>query len=222
MPSSSEITSRGFWIALFGPDGAGKSAVIECLTAKLAVNSSGTTKFHFRPMFHSRGIDRKPVTAPHARPPRSSLVSLGKLIYWLLDCWFGYWIVIRPATARSQIVIFDRYLPDVLVDPARYRLPLSSMRVARMLVRLAPRPDLCILLDVPAKVAQQRKQEVSFEESLRQRAVYLEMFKDLPNKLIVDAVCPVEEVTRQVAAAVFSFFSSSSSNSREASAIAGL
>jgi thymidylate kinase len=222
MHNSGDITSRGLWIAFFGPDGAGKSAVIEQLAGKLGVTCAGITNFHFRPMFRSRGIERKPVTAPHARPPRSSLVSLGKLIYWLLDCWIGYWIAIRPATARSQIVIFDRYLPDVLVDPARYRLPLSSMRLARMLVRLAPRPALCILLDVRAEVVQQRKKEVPLAESQRQRAAYLTMFRGLPNTFIVSAGCPVEEVAQQVAAAIFSFSSSSSSNSREASAVAGL
>ena len=134
------------------------------------------------------------------------------------------WILDRHPSrnARSQIVIFDRYLPDILVDPARYRLPLSSMRLARMLVRLAPHPDLCILLDVPAEVAQQRKQEVSFDESLRQRAAYLDMFKELPNTLLVDAVCPVDEVTRQIAAAIFILSLRSSSHSTEASAIAAL
>ena len=212
---------RGLWIAFFGPDGAGKSAVIEHLATKLAVNCAGVTRFHFRPRFHSHDMDREPVTDPHAQPPRSTLVSLGKLIYWLLDCWFGYIRTIR-STSRSQIVIFDRYLPDILIDPARYRLPVSCGWFARMLVRLAPRPDLCILLDVRAEVAQRRKKEVPLAESQRQRAAYLTMFRGMSGTFVVNACCPVEEVAQQVAAVIFSMRAGRALQPHEAPLIAGL
>lgn len=222
MHSSTEKHSGGLWLAFFGPDGAGKSAVIQELTGRLARSSGGITRFHFRPRFRSRGMDREPVTDPHAQPPRGNLVSLGKLVYWLLDCWLGYLLTIRPAASRSQIVIFDRYLPDILIDPARYRLPVSCMWFARMVARLGPRPDLCILLDVRAEVVQQRKKEVPLSESQRQRAGYLTMFRGLPDTFIVSAGCPVEEVAQQVAAAIFSFCVNRGRQSQEAPIVAGL
>ncbi len=212
----------GLWIAVFGPDGAGKSAVIDRLTGKLEASFAGVTQFHFRPMFRRRGMVRSAVTDPHGQAPRSTLASLCKLIVWLLDCWFGYLATIRPERSSSQLVIFDRYFLDILVDPRRYRLPACSMRFARMLVALAPRPDLCILLDVDAEVLQQRKPEVSPAESRRQRAAYREMFSALPNTLLVDAGYPVEEVAQQVAAAILAFQLCSSAQSSEASLIANL
>ena len=218
----SEPSRRGLWIAFFGPDGAGKSAVIEELSGKLETSFVGITRFHFRPRFRRQGVDWPPVTSPHAQPPRSILASLGKLVYWLLDCWFGYLVTIRPGMARSELVIFDRYLPDILVDPRRYRLPASCLRFAWLLVTLAPGPGLCILLDLPAEVVQQRKQEVSPEESQRQRAAYLSLFKGMPNTLIVDAGCPVDEIAHQVITAIYTFFINSSSQSPEASLIANL
>jgi len=191
----------GLCIAFFGPDGAGKSAVIEALKLAPGPPFSAVVQFHFRPMF-GRQEDRPPVTDPHAETPRSTLLSCAKLIYWLLDCWFGYFIAIRPARRCSRLVIFDRYYPDILVDPLRYRLPASSLRFATWLVGFAPQPDLCVLLEAPAEVVQRRKNEVSLAESQRQRLAYLAMFQSVPAKLLVNADAPVSQVAHQVSVAV--------------------
>jgi thymidylate kinase len=114
-------------------------------------------------------------------------------------------LLTRRALAASRLVIFDRYYYDILIDPVRYRLPNSCIGFARRLVPLAPAPDLCVLLDVPAEALQHRKQEVSFAESQRQRFAYREMFRSLPNTLLVNADCPLAEVTHQVSTAVLSF-----------------
>jgi thymidylate kinase len=217
---SHQAGRRGLWIAFFGPDGAGKSAVIAELAGKLEASFAGVERFHFRPMFRRNGVDGLPVTDPHAQLPRSTLASLGKLIYWLADCWFGYMITIRPAVTNSRLVIFDRYLPDILVDPLRYRLPASCRWFARVLLPLLPRPDLCVLLDAPADVVQERKQEVSLAESQRQRAAYLHMFEALPNTLLVDAALSVDEVAQQIDTAIFVYVTNSSMTSREAFLIA--
>lgn len=207
--------SPGLCVAIFGPDGVGKSAVIEQLTEQLSIPFSAVIQFHFRPMF-GRQQDRPPVTDPHAQAPRSLLISSVKLIYWLLDCWYGYFIAIRPARRCSGLVIFDRYYPDILVDPQRYRLPASGLRFARWLAALAPRPDLCVLLDAPAEVVQRRKREVSPAESQRQRLAYLAMFQSMPVKLLVNADAPVNQVTRQVSAAVCALLQQDSMQQHEA------
>ncbi len=112
------------------------------------------------------------------------LLSILKLIYWLADYWYGYVAVVRPALLNSSLILFDRYYHDVLVDPQRYRLPDSARRFSQFLAQLVPRPDLYILFDVPAEVLQQRKPEVTFDESHRQRLAYLGMFRSMPNAFI--------------------------------------
>jgi thymidylate kinase len=199
--TASSPASPGLCIAFFGPDGIGKSAVIEAMKLAVGATFSSVVQFHFRPMF-GRREDRPPVLDPHAQTPRSLLISSVKLIYWLLDCWYGYFIAIRPARRRSGLVIFDRYYPDILVDPARYRLPASSLRIASWLAALAPRPDLYVLLDAPAKVVQRRKHEVSLPESQRQRLAYLAVFESMPAKLLVDADAPVNQVAQRVSVAL--------------------
>src|SRR5271165_6041118 len=118
---------RGLWVAIFGPDGAGKSAVIKRLAHQPSLPFHGFQQFHFRPIFRRRWNDSRPVTQPHAKPPRSVLASIFKLLYWLANCWFGYVATIRPARVDSRLVIFDRYFDDILIDPQRYRLPKSSL-----------------------------------------------------------------------------------------------
>jgi thymidylate kinase len=199
--TASSPASPGLCIAFFGPDGIGKSAVIEAMKLAVGATFSSVVQFHFRPMF-GRREDRPPVLDPHAQTPRSLLISSVKLIYWLLDCWYGYFIAIRPARRRSGLVIFDRYYPDILVDPARYRLPASSLRIASWLAALAPRPDLYVLLDAPAEVVQRRKHEVSLPESQRQRLAYLAVFESMPAKLLVDADAPVNQVAQRVSVAL--------------------
>lgn len=205
-----KFVSRGLWIAFFGPDGVGKSTVIEEAKKLLESSFSGVTQFHFRPGFCRQGRNRTPVTDPHGQAPRGRFLSLAKLLYWLADCWWGYFAVIRPALRGSGLVLFDRYYPDILVDPRRYRLPDGCRSFARYVVSLAPGPDLCVLLDAPAEVVQRRKQEVSPAESQRQRLAYLALLQSLPGKLVVSADCPVSEIARQVKTAVSAFTATSS------------
>jgi thymidylate kinase len=209
------------WVAVFGPDGAGKSAVIEQLAHEISLSFHGIQQFHFRPMFRRQQKDSQPVTQPHGKPPRGVLASVFKLLYWLADCWYGYMVTIRPARAGSRLVIFDRYFDDILIDPQRYRLPKSSLWFSRLVVPLTPRPDLYVLLDLPAEVVQQRKPEVSLAESQRQRLAYRKMFRSLPNAFIVNTASPVDEVAQQVKNLILESLTSQSVNRAEVSLIAG-
>jgi thymidylate kinase len=188
----------GLWIAVFGPDGAGKSAAIQRLAQERSLSFREVERFHFRPRFRRGWQDSSPVTNPHGQRPRGLLLSILKLFYWLADCWYGYVVVIRPALLNSSLILFDRYYPDVLVDPVRYRLPASALGFASFLARFVPALDLCILLDVPGEVLQQRKAEVTGEESRRQRLAYLQMFQSMPNTFVVDAAGPLDEVAQQM------------------------
>ena len=201
-PHKRRSSSRGLWVAFLGPDGVGKSAVIDRLPESLDDEFSGRTRFHFRPRLCLGKRERRPITAPHAQVPRGAFLSYCKLIYWLLDCWLGYLFLVLPALRRSGLVVFDRYLPDLLVDPVRYRMPASAGESAAKLVSLAPQPDLYVLLDAPAEQVRRRKQEVSFAESQRQRAAYLTLFRSLPRTLVVNADSPVTEVAHNVTTAI--------------------
>jgi thymidylate kinase len=207
--------SRGLWIAFLGPDGVGKSSVIEQLQHRLEPEFDDIILFHFRPRFRRHGAQRPAVTCPHAHRPRGALISAGKLIYWLVDCWYGYLTVIRPGKQREGLLIFDRYYPDILVDPLRYRLPQRGATFARWLATLAPQPDLYVLLDAPAETVQQRKAELPLSESHRQRIAYLKVFEGIRNKLLVNANRPVGEVAHNIGVAIRTLYPNSLLDDRQ-------
>jgi thymidylate kinase len=200
------LEPTGVHVVLLGPDGAGKSTVASLVSEHLGPAFRRTTTRHLRPGLLRRGPvgPITPPSAPHSRPPRSPLGSLAKLLFWLLDYTIGYYATVRPELVRSTLVLFDRYLLDVLVDPIRYRYG-GPGRLICALWRVIPKPDLVILLDAPADVLRARKLEVSSEETARQREAYRSLVESLPNGHVVDAAQPVEQVAAQIDGIVLDF-----------------
>lgn len=200
------LEPTGVHVVLLGPDGAGKSTVAAVVSEHLSPAFRRTTTRHLRPGWLQRVLagPLTPPSDPHSRAPRSLFGSLAKILFWLLDYTLGYYATVRPELVRSTLVVFDRYLLDVLVDARRYRYG-GPPWLARALWRVVPKPDLVILLDAPAEVLQGRKLEVSPEETARQREAYRALVGSLPNGHLVDAARPVEQVAAQVDAIVLDF-----------------
>jgi thymidylate kinase len=189
----------GFAIAFLGPDGSGKSSVIENVRLDLAPAFRRTAYFHLRPQV-GQGTGARVVidaTDPHGQAPRGMLSSMGKVLFYLFDYTAGHLLKVRPKLIRSTLVIFDRYYHDLLVDPRRYRYG-GPRWFSRLAGRLVPRPDVFVFLDAPPEVLQARKQEVPFEETGRQRAAYLELARTLRNSHVIDASRPLHVVIEQV------------------------
>jgi thymidylate kinase len=176
----------GVWVAFLGPDGSGKSTVIERVRADLNPAFRRTRVVHLRPFLGRRRSQSGPVTEPHAERARGTLSSALKLGYWLLDYTMGYLVQTRPALTRSNLILYDRYYPDLLVDPVRYRYG-GSMRLVRRLASLVPQPDLYIVLDVPPAEIHKRKSELPMEEIDRQRGTYARLAREIPNAHLIDA-----------------------------------
>jgi thymidylate kinase len=194
----------GLFVVVLGPDGAGKSTLIDSLEADLSGAFRRTARFHRMPgLFRKKG-DGGPVTNPHAKPSRSFLASLLKLVYYFFDYTLGYWLKVRPSLVKSTLVLFDRYYDDLLVDPRRYRYG-GPMWLARWLSRLIPRPDLWLILDVPEDELLRRKQEVPFEELHRQREAYRRLTSELSDAIILDGSLPPEGVACQAEDAILEY-----------------
>lgn len=180
------LKPTGVIISVLGCDGSGKSTVIDQL-----INHSPEfeafrgTEYHHLFATKKKSSGKPPVTNPHDQVSRSWMLSNLKLMYFLFKYIFGYWLIAYPQKVRSKLVIFDRYYYDILVDPRRYRHN-GNLLLTQFIGRIIPKPDLFFVIDAPAEVLQQRKQEVSFEESKRQRQAYLDLKNKLNHLSIID------------------------------------
>lgn len=78
-------------------------------------------------------------------------------------------------SADSDVIIFDRYLYDQLVNLGiRYR---ASRLFTRFLLKLIPHPDIAYLLDADPVLARARKPEYPIEFLRNTRACYLAISK---------------------------------------------
>lgn len=190
----------GLWVAVLGPDGAGKSTLIESLLPQAGGAFRRRYQFHWRPraLWRSGG---KATSNPHQQAPRGPVASVAACVLLLLDYWVGYWLLIRPRLARSGWVIFDRYSDDLIADPRRYRYG-GPMWVARLLRRLTPRPDMVLVLDAPEETVASRKQELEPDEVQRQREAYRRLADGDRRFVIIDAAAPARSVCAQAGGAV--------------------
>lgn len=201
------LRPTGGAITFIGPDGCGKSSVIEGVTAAFAPGFQKIVRFHLRPKsLPARRDSDVPVTDPHGKPVRGTLFSMAKMLYLLADYWLGYVRRVLTATARTKLVIFDRYFDDVVVDPKRV-LYGGPKWLPRFLARFVPRPDVVFLLNAAPEVLWSRKQEVGYEEVVRQQAEYLRDAQEMGDVIVIDAAGTREEVVLEVRDAIVDYFS---------------
>jgi thymidylate kinase len=144
---------------------------------------------------------------PHGKPPHSALLSVAKILVWLLEEWYSKLFLDNS----KSLLICDRYYHDLLVDPIRYRY--SGPRWAASLVgKLIPKPDLWVLLDVPAALLQKRKQEVPPEESERQRQAYLAFVTSQRNYAVINSSQSLSDVIAEAESVILKATSESKGN----------
>lgn len=187
----------GLHVVLLGPDGAGKSTVLDAIRLNLRRAFSEIRGRSFAPALSGKPKVRG-LGQPHKLPPRSLMAGYAKGVYWFFYYTFGYFYTVFPAKSRAALILNHRYMVDALVDCKRYRYR-GPRWILRFIWWAAPKPDLVILLDAPAEVIQARKQEVPFEETARARDAYRALVGSMPNGRIIDASPPADEVIAEVA-----------------------
>jgi len=192
--------ATGLALVLLGPDGVGKTTLIEQLRYCLRPIFPLQKLWHWRPGVLLRAGAGRPLGKPHSRPLRGKIASVLYLSAVFVDCWIGYLLVIRPLLAKKHLLVFDRYFPDILVDPRRYRYS-GPMLYAELLASLAPGRNFHLfVLDADEKVIRSRKQELDIDEIRRQRTGYTQLGKDANAIVLRTDLSPPVEAVRKAAA----------------------
>lgn len=170
------ICSRtGFSIGFTGPDGSGKTTVIELLLQRIApVFGTAHKYYHFRPMLfgnlgevaHSAGIKKdvdRNFDKPHRGGKTGKLNSLLRLAYYSIDYIIGYFIKVKTVTRITRVVVFDRYFTDIICDSRRSRIYLSPKFLYWWKRLFIPSLNYNILLTANSNTILARKRELNEE-----------------------------------------------------------
>lgn len=170
---------RGIVIAVVGPDGTGKSTLVD----GIARSYPDSVRYHFRVGVLPRpgsilGREARSTETPHEAPPHHRALSALLTMYYCLDALIGHIARAAPALRHGRLVLFERHVIEIAVDPRRYRLSGGMQR----LLRVVPKPDLILVLAADASEIHRRKPELSVAEIRRQLDIWRQAEKGDPRR----------------------------------------
>ncbi|MDB4225826.1 hypothetical protein N9800_01065 [bacterium] len=177
---------KGFSIGFTGPDGSGKTTVIDTIVAELSKTYSSIELFHFRPTIipnlgeaaHKTNLKSevdKDFSNPHRGGETGKISSVIRLLYYSIDYVSGYFIKVRSILKNRNLVIFDRYFTDIIADSRRSRIFLNHKFLYWFGKLFIPSLDYNILLTASTETILARKQELTAEgiDSINKKLNYL-------------------------------------------------
>ncbi len=196
----------GRMLVVCGPDGAGKSTMNSVLE-KLVDETIFTHVrfFHTRPFLIPRLAKILPISAERreellAPAPRREVLldpslrasepnlftSIVRMPILVVDFMLGYWVKVRPRLMRGELVIFDRYIQDYIVD-ADKRGIVFPPAVFRWLSRIVPKGDLHVYLVAKPETLVARKGELLLLQAAEQVDRYEGLAADDPRGVLLNS-----------------------------------
>ena len=173
---------RSIVISFMGVDGSGKSTLIELLRKKLKNKFKKIKYVHLRPYLIL--LDKSTIEAnPHkTKKTWPILLNFIRILYWLIIYRLFFYLF---ANKPRQLIIFDRYADDLMIDPIRYKFNLPN-KITKFILNFFPNPSLWIVLNAPIKVLEKRKKELPTGELKKQIRSYLNFAKQRKNSIVVN------------------------------------
>ncbi|MFF1633508.1 dTMP kinase [Leifsonia sp. NPDC058248] len=197
----------GLFITLEGGDGSGKSTQAALLEEWLT--GQGRTVVRTRePGGTDAGVEIREIVLHH----RGDISPRAEALLYAADRAHHVETVVRPALARGDVVLQDRYLDSsVAYQGAGRVLDADEIRKLSLWAAQGLLPDLTILLDLDETVARarldtsrtryDRLEAEKADFHARVRSAYLQLASAEPQRfLVVDAARPADEIATEIQA----------------------
>jgi thymidylate kinase len=167
------------FVALIGPDGAGKTTLASRLSEGVGeLVFRGTALYHSRfnlmPRLRSLGrsasglkLEETDFTKRHSGSkvkPHGVARCLLYLLYYIWDYQLGR-LPLWLNRGRSRLILFDRYFYNYYYQKAYMNIPWAFLDIFRAAV---PKPDIVLIMDADPSVIYERKPELDCPEIDRQ------------------------------------------------------
>lgn len=208
------MAAGGLWITLEGGDGAGKTTQASLLERWL--RDEGRTVVRTRePGGTEVGVLIRDIVLHH----RGDVAPRAEALLYAADRAHHVATLVRPALARGEIVIQDRYLDSsVAYQGAGRVLDAAQIRDLSLWATEDALPDLTVLLDLDPASARARldaddkpfdrleSEQADFHARVRQ--AFLELAAAEPERfLVLDATLPADDLAAAVRARVAALLS---------------
>lgn len=188
----------GLFVCLIGPDGSGKTTIANSLREEMKDLFDGVRYYHghwgllpelkifYNALASLLGKKRKALNSDNmsydqVAAPFDLARSLLYVLYYSLEYVLGNFLILR-ARANAELVLFDRYFYDYMIQPVYSRVPRWLLR---LIERFLPRLDILIWLHNEPEVVHQRKPELSVSQIRLQAEVCKSIVERYPNKACV-------------------------------------
>jgi hypothetical protein len=179
-------------VCVMGADGCGKAEIIAKLMPLLEYSAKFVEKRDLRPRvsFGPTSLQVASSVDLLSQAPNGSAISVASVALWLLEEWLGQFTNKRNLTLSLR----QSYYQDLAVNPHRFRYGGPKWFV-RFAGKLAPSPDLWILLDPGSKESESKKQLPA--EMLRQLEAYRAFVKTRKRYIVLDANLPLDDLVNR-------------------------
>lgn len=205
---------RGFFAAIVGPDGSGKTTLVNEVNREL--NETLFTKtnhyasnFEILPLLSNivglikgnkltsvpRNNDSfQGYLAGMEQQPNSSLRSCIYILWYGLDLMLGRWVIIRKRS-RGELLFFARYFYDYYYQRSNRNAPQWLLNWVHFFI---PKPDVVFYIDRDANDIFQIKPELALEEIVRQQASIDMLAQKYPRFLKINGNHGIAESKKQI------------------------
>lgn len=207
---------KGKLIAFVGPDGSGKTTIIERVSEYLRPYFCNVKTYHMRyeifpelktgfglsSMKGTLGKTEEDQASQNQRKKKSkkrSLVSIVAswivVIYYTLEFMVGN-VIADHYKRKKELIMYDRYYYDHFLQPTTRDLIYPFRKI---LLRLVKKPDLVVHLNADPNVVYARKQELKPKEIEAQNQYIERILHDVDTAITINtSVKDIDEISKEV------------------------